>query len=183
MIHKTAIRKSFELEAFPYLETLWQTSLWLTENEDTALKLVKQSFISSFRFWSHSTSETNCRQLLFKTLSKLFFEDISQSSQPPQLVSAEDSNEGFFYDKLPLRKAISGHAVNKEISGLLAEVKFVTLLSMFWGFSFEEIAKITDIEMEAVQTRLYWGHRLIRREFYENILQKGTFRPAELNRN
>jgi RNA polymerase sigma-70 factor (ECF subfamily) len=171
MIHKTAARKSFETEAFPHLEALWQTSLWLTENEDAALTLVKESFVKAFRFWSHSVSETDCRQLLFKTLAKLFFSETDRYTQMPQELNADDSDQCLFYDKLPLMKAIPGQVINKAISGLLAEVKFVTILSMLWGFSYKEIARIADIDREVVQTRLYLGRRLIRRELYKFMTQ------------
>jgi RNA polymerase sigma-70 factor, ECF subfamily len=171
MIHNTAARKSFETEAFPHLEALWQTSLWLTENEDTALTLVKESFVKAFRFWSHSASDTDCRQLLFKTLGKLFFAETGQKTQSPQEFAADDSDQCLFYDKLPLMKAIPGQVINKAISGLLAEVRFVTLLSMLWGFSYREIARIADIDIEVVQTRLYLGRRLIRKELNKFMTQ------------
>jgi RNA polymerase sigma-70 factor, ECF subfamily len=174
MIHKTAARKSFETEAFPHLDALWQTSLWLTENEDTALALVKESFVKAFRSWSRSALETDCRQLLFKTLGKLFFANSVKNDQAPQELIADDVDQCLFYDKLPLMKAIPGQAINKAISGLLAEVRFVTLLSMLWGFSYKEIARIADIDKEVVQTRLYLGRRLIRRELYKFMTTSGN---------
>jgi RNA polymerase sigma-70 factor, ECF subfamily len=174
MIQRTTARKSFETEAFPHLEALWQTSLWLTENEDAALTLVKESFVKAFRSWNHSASETDCRQLLFKTLGKLFFANSGKNDQAPHELNANDSDQCLFYDKLPLMKAIPGQVINEAISGLLAEVRFVTILSMLWGFSYKEIARIADIDREVVQTRLYLGRRLIRRELYKFMTQTGN---------
>jgi DNA-directed RNA polymerase specialized sigma24 family protein len=164
MNNKTVLRRNFEAEAFPNIDALWQISLWLTENEDSALKLVKESFVNAYRFWSHSKSQINCRKLLFSSLSDLFFKDINRDTSMPQEFLEKDTDRSFFYEKLRLTKAIPCQVISGAISGLLAEVRFVTLLSIIGGFSYQEIADIAGVETNVVRARLYWGHRLIRKE-------------------
>jgi RNA polymerase sigma-70 factor, ECF subfamily len=179
---KTANRKNFEAEAFPHLEALWQTSLWLTENENDAINLVQNVFVKAYRLWRQSFITINCRVFLFKTLAGIFFRDYQKDSELPACANADDMDESFFYDRASLLRAIPNRVVNKAITGLLAEIRFVTLLSMFWGFTYEEIAGIVGAGPEVIKSRLYWGRRLIRRELNKYMLQKSSIGTTELNR-
>jgi RNA polymerase sigma-70 factor, ECF subfamily len=178
VVKKTETRKNFEAEAFPHIEALWQTSLWLTENEKEAVNLVQNAFVKTYRLWRGPISIINCRALLFKTLAGIFFKDSQKDLPFPADDVADNMDESFFYDRGSLLKAIPGHVVNKAIAGLLAEIRFVTLLSMLWGFSNEEIAGIVGVGREVVKSRLYCGHKLIRRELQNYMLQKSSLSQA-----
>jgi RNA polymerase sigma-70 factor (ECF subfamily) len=165
-------KKNFEAEAFPHLEALWQTSLWLTENENEAIELVQNVFVKTYQVWRQSLFAANCRALLFKTLAELFFKDYKKDLQLPAHTTADDMDESFFYDRVSLLRAIPGQVVNMAIASLLAEIRFVTLLSMLWGFSYQEIADIAKVQVEVVKSRLYCGRRLIRKELYKYATEK-----------
>jgi DNA-directed RNA polymerase specialized sigma24 family protein len=166
----SSAQKLFESEAFPHLEAIWQTALWLTENETASARLAQNVYLKAFRSWNQMIPRMDCRTLLFKTMAQLYFDGRNNNQPLPEPIPADDFDEGFFYDRPSLLRAIPSHIISRAMRGLLAEIRFVTILSLFWRFSYSEIADIVGIQLEAVKSRLQLGRRLIRRELIEYMI-------------
>jgi len=50
-VEKTEKMSHFEAETLPHLQSLWQTAIYLTGNEQDAENLVEDTYIEAFKIW------------------------------------------------------------------------------------------------------------------------------------
>jgi RNA polymerase sigma-70 factor, ECF subfamily len=151
---------NFENEAFQYIEPIWQTSLLLVKNEDRANQLAQDTFIKAFGRWNQAHYQINCRMLLFKALAELIFPENKWRCRQSELSYSHIHMDD---QALPL-KSMSCHALSEALAKLRPEMRFVTILSQRWGFSYGEIAEIIGSEIETVRVIVYAGRRQLHRE-------------------
>jgi len=167
-MHKTLKRKSFETETLPYLDILWQTSLWLTMKGYKADDLVQDTYTKAFQLWDQSISEINCKTWLFNILTGLYLNNFRQESHLSSPIFANSAEESFFY-----RNNISAAFAN-----LPSDIRLVMLLSILGDFSYQEIAEISRLKLEIVKSRLYQGRKFIKKEMYKTLLDVCLLSPC-----
>ena len=69
---KSVQREKFEADAFPHLEALWRTALWLTMRESSAENLVVKTMTQAYRTWDDSHDDAGNKALLFRILVRKF---------------------------------------------------------------------------------------------------------------
>jgi DNA-directed RNA polymerase specialized sigma24 family protein len=154
-------KKSFESRAMPYLGDLRLTSLWLTKRHPDAEELVQNSLTEAYKLWRPSLSKANCRVLLFKVLTWLFF---SSDQNKPTILSTNCKRNYFSNISLGRVAAVfeeSARKAARTIVRLPIEVRFVKFLSEPEGFSSIEIAEIIGLKLDSNEFITGSGFRLL----------------------
>ena len=155
----------FEREFYPHIEALYNFAYHLTYNEEDSNDLVQDTFLKAYRFAQSYEEGTNAKAWLFKILKNAFINEYRRKSKQPtkvdyeDVVAYQDSDDAKQVSTLDLRQEIFqgmiGDEVTRAINSLPVDFRTVILLCDIEGFSYEEIAKIIDIPIGTVRSRLH----------------------------
>lgn len=162
----------FEKEFFPLADSLYNFAFHLTYNEDDANDLVQETFLKAYRFINSYEVGTNAKAWLFKILKNGFINQYRKKMKEPTKVDYEDikshhdADTERFSGSVDLREEIFQNMIGDEISialnNLPVDFKTVILLCDIEGFTYEEIAKILDIPIGTVRSRLHRARNLLK---------------------
>ncbi|MCC7106538.1 MAG: sigma-70 family RNA polymerase sigma factor [Chloroflexi bacterium] len=179
-------RDSFEQEALPHLDALYRTALRMTRNPQDAEDLVQETYLRAYRFFDRFQPGTNLRAWLFKILTNNYINTYRKASQEPRVASLEDQEEFSLYALLSRQGALGGVTVEDQVLDAFAEddilaaidnlpdaFRMTVLLADVEGFSYKEIAEITDVSIGTVMSRLFRGRRLLQKALWERARAAG----------
>jgi RNA polymerase sigma-70 factor (ECF subfamily) len=162
----------FEKEFFPHMDALYNFAFHLTYDEDDANDLVQETYMKAYRFANSYVEGTNAKAWLFKILKNAFINEYRKKSKQPnkvdyeEIVSYHDQEDVQLIGTLDLREEIFqdmlGDEVTKAINTLPVDFRTVILLCDIEGFTYEEIAKIIDIPIGTVRSRLHRARQMLK---------------------
>ena len=173
----------FEREFLPQVEALYNFAFHLTYNEEDANDLVQDTFLKAYRFINSYERGTNAKAWLFKILKNGFINEYRRQTRLPKEVDYEEfltyqeTDDGSDVGELDLRddlfKGLIGDEVTKAVNELPVDFRTVILLCDVEGFTYEEIAKIIDIPIGTVRSRLHRARNLMKEKLRDYAKQMG----------
>lgn len=173
----------FKKEFLPHADALYNFAFHLTYNEDDANDLVQETFLKSYRFIDSYQQGTNAKAWLFKILKNAFINDYRRKSKQPskvdydEIVSYHDTDEDGHVEYLDLRQELFqgmlGDEITRALNELPVDFKTIILLCDIEEFSYEEIAKIIDIPIGTVRSRLHRARNILKEKLREYALKEG----------
>ncbi len=163
----------FQKEFLPHADALKTFAFHLAYNEDDANDLVQETFMKAHRFIDRYIAGTNAKAWLFKILKNAYINQYRKRSKQPTKVDFEDfisyhdtDEDGGATGYLDLREEIfenmMGDEVTTAINVLPVDFRTVILLCDIEGFKYEEIAKIIDIPIGTVRSRLFRARNMLK---------------------
>ncbi len=161
----------FEKELFPHIDALKTFAYHLTYNEDDANDLVQETYMKAHRFIDKYIQGTNAKAWLFKICKNAYINQYRKKSKQPSRVDFEDIvNFHDSDDRIPgyldLREELFdkmlGDEVTVAINSLPIDFRTVVLLCDIEGFTYEEIAKIIDVPIGTVRSRLFRARNMLK---------------------
>jgi RNA polymerase sigma-70 factor (ECF subfamily) len=162
----------FEREFYPLADALYNFAYHLTYNEEDARDLVQDAFMKAYRFAESYEEGTNAKAWLFKILKNAFINEYRRKTKEPSKVDYEDiigyqdSDDVRPAGSVDLRqeifKDIMGDEVTRALNSLPVDFRTVILLCDLEGFTYEEIAKIVDIPIGTVRSRLHRARDMLK---------------------
>lgn len=177
-------------EALEYLDALYRTALRLTRNEADAEDLVQETYLKAIRFQDRFKPGTNLRAWLFRILMNTFINRYRQKQRAPRLTSVEDAEDFFLYRQVSSQRdehlfpsaeeealgKLADEDVKRAIEELPEQFRAAVILTDIEGFSYKEIAEITNVKIGTVMSRLSRGRRLLQRKLWEYARRTGYVR-------
>jgi RNA polymerase sigma factor (sigma-70 family) len=171
--NKEKYRNIFETEFLPHADALKTFAFHLSYNEEDANDLVQETYMKAHRFIERYIQGTNAKAWLFKILKNAYINQYRKRSKQPTKVDFEDfisyhdtDEEGGATGYLDLREEIfqniMGDEVTVAINALPVDFRTVILLCDIEGFKYEEIAKIIDIPIGTVRSRLFRARNMLK---------------------
>lgn len=173
-------RAGFEQEALVHLDALYRVALRLTGNAADAEDLVQETMLRAYRSWERYTLGTNAKGWLLTILRHLFINEYRRKSRHPETVDVdtiepfalfqevqEEDPQGAFFDK------IVDDEVLRAVDQLPEAFREAVTLSDVEGLSYEEVAKVLDVPVGTVKSRLYRGRRLLQAKLYDYAVSMG----------
>lgn len=164
----------FHDEFLPHIDALYNFAYHLAYNEEDANDLVQETYLKAYRFIDSYDAGTNAKAWLFKILKNAFINEYRKKSKQPTKVDYEDfigyqdSDDRSSVEFVDLRQEIFqgmiGDEVTKALNSLPVDFRTVVLLCDVEGFSYEEIAKITDIPIGTVRSRLHRARNMLKEQ-------------------
>ena len=153
----------------------------LSYNEEDANDLVQETYMKAHRFIEKYDQGTNAKAWLFQILENAFINDYRKKSRQPQKVDFEDYNEKNQLEKQSVSIDISqdvytnmiGDEITIALNKLPVDFRVAIILSDIEGFTYEEIAKISDIPIGTVRSRLFRARNLMKEQLREYAKEKG----------
>jgi len=182
-VAKTKSQQIFEEELFPHMEALKTFAYHLTYNEDDSDDLVQETYLKAHKFIENYDSGTNAKAWLFKILKNAYINEYRKKSRRPTKVDIEDVisfKEGeepkyaAFHD---LRQEIfdntMGDEVTMALNSLPLDFRTVILLCDIESFTYEEIAKILELPIGTVRSRLFRARNMLKEKLKQYAMKMG----------
>ncbi len=177
-------------EALNYLDALYRTALRLTRNEADAEDLVQETYLKAFRFRDKYRPGTNLRAWLFRILTNSFINRYRKKQREPRQTSVEDAEDFFLYRQISAQRdehlfpsaeeealaKLADEDVKRAIEELPEQFRIAVILADIEGFSYKEIAEITNVKIGTVMSRLSRGRRLLGRKLWDYAKRAGYVR-------
>ncbi|HEY6110502.1 MAG TPA: sigma-70 family RNA polymerase sigma factor [Gemmatimonadales bacterium] len=173
-------RAGFEREALVHLDSLYRLALRLSGNEADAEDLVQEAMLRAYRSWERYTPGTNAKGWLLTILRHLFINEYRRKRRHPESVDLdtiepfalldekqEEDPQTVFFDR------IVDEEVLRAVDQLPEAFREAVMLSDVEGLSYEEIAKVLEVPVGTVKSRLYRGRRLLQGKLHEYAVSMG----------
>lgn len=162
----------FEEEFLPHLDAMYNFAFRLTVDEDNAKDLVQDTYMKAYRFINSFQKGTNSKAWLYRILKNSFINDYRKRSKEPAKVDYQEI-EGYYNSEKAddnktsdLRqesvKDMIGDEVSLALNSLAVDFRTVIILCDIEGFTYEEMAKILDIPIGTVRSRLHRARNLLK---------------------
>lgn len=162
----------FEKEFLPHIEALKTFAYYLTYDEEESNDLVQDTYLKAFKFIDKYDKGTNSKAWLFKILKNAYINEYRKKSRIPDRVDFEDvvnfhtndatDDNSYFNIKEELFENLMGDEITIAINSLPQEFRTVILLADIEDFSYKEMAKILDIPLGTVRSRLFRARNLLK---------------------
>nr|WP_235832211.1 sigma-70 family RNA polymerase sigma factor [Aquirufa rosea] len=177
-------RQIFEKEFMPHLDAMYNFALRLTNDEDDAQDLVQDTCLKAYRFINSFEPGTYAKAWLFRILKNNFINDYRKKSRGPSKVEFEWVEQSFAGedDPEPSHQAdlhaetvneMLGDEITKAIQALPVDFRMIIILCDLEEFSYEEMAKILNIPIGTVRSRLHRARALLKDSLATYAKSKG----------
>ncbi|MEK6477739.1 sigma-70 family RNA polymerase sigma factor [Catalinimonas sp. 4WD22] len=162
----------FDNEFLPQIDSMYNFAYRLTYDEDDAKDLVQETYLKAFRFIDSFQRGTNAKAWLFRILKNSFINDFRKKSKQPSKVDYQEVET--YYNSEGVDESITtdlrvesvqdmiGDEVSTALNSLAVDFRTVIILCDLEGFTYEEMAKILDIPIGTVRSRLHRARNLLK---------------------
>lgn len=165
---------------------LYNFAYRLTFNEDDANDLVQETYLKAYRFFDSYEKGTNAKAWLFRILKNSFINEYRKNVKQPGKVdyqevesyyNSDDIDEPITQDlRVDSVKDLIGDEVANALNSLDVDFRTIIILCDLEEFTYEEIAKILDIPIGTVRSRLHRARNILKeklREYARNMGYNG----------
>lgn len=173
----------FNKEFLPYLDSMYNFAYKLTLDEDDAKDLVQDTYLKAYRFINSFEQGTNAKAWLFKILKNSFINDFRKKTRQPAKVdyqeienvyNSDDVDEDITVDlRSETVQDLIGDEVTNAINSLAVDFRTVIILCDLEGFTYEEMAKILDIPIGTVRSRLHRARSILKQKLSDYAQKMG----------
>ena len=173
--------------AMPYMDQLYSAALRLTRNPSDAEDLVQETYLRAYRGFHTFEEGTNLKAWLYRILTNTFINEYRKAKRRPVEAELDDLEDLYLYRRLggadeahaarspetEVLEHIPEQDVKEAVESLPEQYRMAVLLADVEGFSYKEIAKILDIPIGTVMSRLHRGRKLLQQALWEFAAQRG----------
>ena len=173
----------FEKEFLPFSDALYNFAYRLTYEQNDAHDLVQETFLKAYRFFHSFEQGTNAKAWLFRILKNTFINEFRKKSKEPakidynEIESYVNTEETHLQPSDNLRTESNQYLIGDEVANALnslaIDFRTIIILSDLEGFKYEEMAKILDVPIGTVRSRLHRARHLIKEKLQTYAKQRG----------
>lgn len=173
----------FDKEFLPHMDSMYNFAYRLTFDEDDAKDLVQDTYLKAYRFITSFEQGTNAKAWLFRILKNSFINDFRKKSKQPAKVDYQEVET--FYNSDDVDSAITtdlrvdtvqdmlGDEISNALNALDVDFRTVIILCDLEGFKYDEMAKILDIPIGTVRSRLHRARNLLKEKLSDYARKMG----------
>lgn len=173
----------FQRELIGYATQLYNFAYNLTFDQADAKDLVQETYMKAYRFLHLFEPGTNGKAWLFKILKNSFINEFRKKSKRPAKVdydevenyyNSDDVNEDITTDlRVEVLNGMIGDEVVQALNSLDIDFRTAIVLCDIEGFTYEEMAKILDIPIGTVRSRLHRARNLLKEKLNAYAIKRG----------
>ena len=176
----------------PHMQALYTAALRMTRNPADAEDLVQETFLKAYRAFDRYEDGTNLRAWLYKILTNTFINSYRAAKRRPEKADVEDVEDLYLYRRLGELRGDEGRSAEDEvfdrftddevklaIESLPEAFRIAVLLADVEGFSYKEIADITEVPIGTVMSRIHRGRKALQKALVDFAVQRGLVASTE----
>jgi RNA polymerase sigma-70 factor, ECF subfamily len=171
-----------------YMPALYSAALRMTRNPADAEDLVQETYLKAYRAFASFTEGTNLKAWLYRILTNTYINTYRAAKRRPEVADVEDVEDLYLYRRLSPADGRAGlgrsaedealdtftdDEVKAAIESLPDAFRIAVLLADVEGFSYKEIAEITDVPIGTVMSRIHRGRRALQKALHEFAEARG----------
>jgi RNA polymerase sigma factor (sigma-70 family) len=164
--------KIFNEEFLPLIDSMYNFGYRLTLDEADAKDLVQDTYLKAYRFIESFQQGTNAKAWLFRILKNSFINNFRKKSKEPSKVDYQEVETYYNSDEVDEKittdlrvdslQDMIGDEISVALNSLAVDFRTVIILCDLEGFTYEEMAKILDIPIGTVRSRLHRARNLLK---------------------
>src|ERR1700722_13660796 len=178
--------------AMEYMPALYTAALRMTRNTSDAEDLVQETYLKAYRAFASFELGTNLKAWLYRILTNTYINTYRAKKRRPEMADVEDVEDLYLYHHLSgdgsagLGRSAEDEALDRftdtdvkaAIESLPDSFRIAVLLADVEGFSYKEIADITDVPIGTVMSRIHRGRRALQKALHEYAATRGLVGTA-----
>ena len=180
-------KAGFEDEALPHLDAVYRFALRLSGSPDQAEDLVQDTFLRAYKSWDQYSEGTQAKSWLFTICRNVFLRKRERRLRHDDIVSESAGRSGPGLSPVnPVWVAVLGadpegdffesivdERIIQAIEELPEEYRSAVLLSDVEGLPYAEIARLMEVPVGTVKSRLFRGRRQLQQVLYDYAVEMG----------
>ena len=157
----------FEEQVLPHLDALYRAAVRLTGNGPDADDVVQETCLRAFRAFDQLRQPREARAWVFAILRSVFLRHAGRRPHPAAELSVGDLDgaalEHSLWDRdaSPVQRALL-QEVRRATLSLPLPYREALVLAHVGGFSYREMARILEVPLGTVMSRLFRARRMLR---------------------
>ncbi|MBI1183735.1 sigma-70 family RNA polymerase sigma factor [bacterium] len=180
-LNKAEKDELFKTTFVPHMDALYNFGYYLANDEGTAKDLLQETFLKAYRFIEYFQVGTNAKAWLLRIMKNSFINEYRKKSKAPYRVDIDDINQKDDIDdghvELDMRQEVFNELIGDEITNAVNELpvdyRLIILLCDIEGFKYDEIAKIIDVPIGTVRSRLHRARNLLKEKLKDYARNRG----------
>jgi RNA polymerase sigma-70 factor (ECF subfamily) len=182
-------QRRFEEEALPFLDGMFGAAMRLTRNPSDAEDLLQETFLRAFNAYDSFEPGTNLKAWLYRILMNTYISSYRKQKRSPQTVSSDEVEDFSLYRQIisdggrtpetQVLDSIPDEEVKRALEELPEQFRNAVLLADVEGFSYKEIADITDTSIGTVMSRLHRGRKALQKTLWDYARSRGMVNEEE----
>jgi RNA polymerase sigma-70 factor, ECF subfamily len=179
--------------AMEYMPALYTAALRMTRNPADAEDLVQETYLKAYRAFASFEEGTNLKAWLYRILTNTYINTYRAKKRRPEIADVEDVEDLYLYRHLSgdqvsgLGRSAEDEAlerftdtdVKEAIESLPDTFRMAVLLADVEGFSYKEIAEITDVPIGTVMSRIHRGRKALQKALVGRGSTRGLVGAAD----
>jgi len=171
-----ADQADFQSEAMVFMDQLYSAAMRMTRNAADAEDLVQETYLKAYRAYGGFEEGTNLRAWLYRILTNTYINLYRAKQRRVEEVDVEDVEELYLYKRLAdldgtmsrsaedvVLTSITDVEVKEALESLPDSFRMAVYLADVEGFSYAEIAGITEVPIGTVMSRIHRGRRALQK--------------------
>jgi RNA polymerase sigma-70 factor (ECF subfamily) len=182
-------QRRFEEEALPHLDGMFGAAMRLTRNPADAEDLLQETFLRAFSAYDSFEPGTNLKAWLYRILMNTYISSYRKQKRSPQTVSSDEVEDFSLYRHIiddggrtpeaEVLASIPDEEVKNALEELPEQFRVAVLLADVEGFSYKEIADITQTSIGTVMSRLHRGRKALQKALWDYARERGMVKEEE----
>jgi RNA polymerase sigma-70 factor (ECF subfamily) len=151
----------FEQQVLPHLDAAYNLARWLTRNDQDAQDVVQDAVLRAYRFFDGLRGEA--RPWLLAIVRNASFSWLERN-RPAEMAAIEDDTaaaDSSYEPETIAAAKLDRRILNEAIAALPAQFREVVVLRELEDLSYKDIARIAEIPIGTVMSRLARARRLL----------------------
>ncbi|MGA8726075.1 MAG: sigma-70 family RNA polymerase sigma factor [Acidimicrobiales bacterium] len=182
--------------AMEYMPALYTAALRMTRNPADAEDLVQETYLKAYRGFGSFELGTNLKAWLYRILTNTYINSYRAKRRRPEVTDVEDIEDLYLYRHLVgdgsagLGRSAEDEALDRftdsdikeAIESLPDTFRMAVLLADVEGFSYKEIAEITDVPIGTVMSRIHRGRKALQKALVDRGRTRGLVGASDETR-
>lgn len=159
------LKREFEEKISENIDSLYNLAIRMTQNKQDAEDLIQESVLRAYRFFHKFEKGTNFKAWIMTILRNIFINEYRKKRKEPQMVDFEKVKDFISLPEINgVQEEIFSEKTKSSIDRLSEELR--TTLTLFYteNFSYKEMAKIMDVPVGTVMSRLYTARQILKKQ-------------------
>ncbi len=189
-IGDTSTHTTFESLIEPVLATAYRVAVGLTHNDADAEDLVQEAVLRAYKGFDGFESGTNFKAWFLRILVNCFRTQYRRRSTHAETVAFDDATERMlaadsqagsrrpFADAPDALGRLHAEQISEALWSLPEEYRAVATMYFVDDLSYEDMAKVLDIPIGTVRSRLHRGRKMLQARLWALAIDLGIVTPS-----
>jgi RNA polymerase sigma-70 factor (ECF subfamily) len=177
----------FVEDTMEFMPSLYTAAMRMTRRKQDAEDLVQETYLKAYRAYGSFESGTYLKAWLYRILTNTYINSYRRQQRRPEETDVEDIEDLYLYHRLhssdggrsgrsaedEVLDRFTDEDVKAAIEALPEAFRMAVILADVEGFSYKEIAEITDVPIGTVMSRIHRGRRALQKTLTTYGLERG----------